>query len=264
MTKTQPDLFSGGGVTPEHRTQPDSEVPSISPAELDNDTLLAVIMEAGLADSPSLIAEAVRREMPAAVSVLEKLCFRFAGFGTDLLIPEQKAALQALAAIGGQKAALSVVRLIVKAAVQGPTLKVAVNVAAQLGSNLPGDMVRQLLGHADAEVRADACRCARAAPDTIFILIGLLEDLNRGVNVAAACALGRMGNRDALPMLSRMLRDAPSAEIIDAISGVADEDSIILLGRLLQTESALSSVVRDALDAIDHPRAAQITGTMRA
>ncbi len=245
-------------MTPERGTQPDSKIPCISPAELDNDALLAAITEAGLADGPALIAEAALREMPAAVPVLEKLCFRFAGFGADLLIPEQKAALQAVAAIGGQEAAASVVRLIVKAAVQGPTLKVAVNVAVQLGSNLPGDMVRQLLGHADAEVRAGACRCARPTPDTILILISLLEDLNRGVNVAAACALGRMGNRNALPILSQILREAPSAEVIDAISVIADEDCIILLGRILQTDATLSGAARDALDGLDHPRATQI------
>ena len=87
-----------------------------------------------------------------------------------------------------------------------------------------------------------------------------VEDVANQKRVLVVGALGRMGDRDALPALSRMLREAPSAEIIDAISGVANEDSIILLGRLLQTESTLSGAVRDALDALDHPRAAQIIG----
>ena len=82
MPEIQFDLFSGNGATPERRVQPGPEAPSVSPVDLDDDTLLAAILEAGLKDCPSLIAEVERREISAAVPVLEKLCFRFAGFGT--------------------------------------------------------------------------------------------------------------------------------------------------------------------------------------
>jgi|TARA_B100000315_G_scaffold20526_1_gene18138 hypothetical protein len=264
MPEIQFNLFSGSGVSPDNRTLLDTRAPCITPSDLDDDTLLDAIMEARLSDKLSLIAEVERRGIATAVPVLEKLCFRFAGFGTDHLIPEQETALRALAAIGGHEAASSVSRLIFRAAVQGPTLKVAVDVAARLKSNLPGDIVHQLLGHADPEVRANACRFAQPTPDINSILIDLLDDLDERVNAAAACALGRMGYREARPILSRMLRDAPSEEIVEAISGVADEDCIILLGRIFQREPNLSGAVRDALDAIDHPRAAQVIGNVGA
>ena len=93
--------------------------------------------------------------------------------------------------------------------------------------------------------------------------IEALHDLNEEVRNAAACALGCMGNRDVLPLLSRMLRDAPSIAVIDAVSRVADEDCIILLGRILKSEHSLSVAAREALDAMDHPRAAQIIGNAR-
>jgi hypothetical protein len=262
MSEKQGNLFSGAGASSERSKLFDARAPRNLAESLDDESLLAAIMEAGLSDGPSLIAEVERRKLPTAIPALEKLCSRFAGFGADLIIPEQVAALRALGAIGGLEAARSVTRLIDKAFVQGPTLNVAVNVAASLGSDLPSSIVNQLLAHADHDVRADACRCARQTPDTMEILIDLLVDLDKRVNVAAACALGRMGNRNALPTLSQNLREAPSAEVIEAVSGVADEDCIILLGRILQTNATLSGAARDALDTIDHPRAAQIIGNM--
>jgi hypothetical protein len=71
-----------------------------------------------------------------------------------------------------------------------------------------------------------------------------------------------MGRREARQALGRLLRDAPSAEVIDAIPAIADEDCIILLGRLLRTQPGLAGAARDALEMIDHPRARQIVAAM--
>jgi hypothetical protein len=264
MPEKQLDLFSRSGVAPERHGRGADGDPGIPPPDLDDEALLAAIPEAGLSDGPALIDEAGRRGIGAAVPVLEALCLRFTGFGAEHLIPEQAAALRALAAIGGHEAAATVRRLMVKAAVQGPTLNVAVDAAARLGSDLPSHIVRQLLAHADWRVRANACRCARSAPGTISVLGGLLDDSNGEVKAAAACALDRMGDPNALPLLSRMLRDAPSAAVIDAVARVADEDCIILLGRLVHTKHTLSTDAREALDSIDHPLAARVVGDARA
>lgn len=263
MPEEQLDLFSASGVSLERRVQPNAEGLEVSPAELDDDAILAAIPVSGLTNGPALAAEAGRRGLVEAVPVLDGYCRRFVGFGAYCLVPEQVAALQALAAIGGRQAAAAVTRLIVKAAVRGPTLRVAVSAAAHLGSNLPADTVLLLLGHADPEVRTGACRCAQPTPDVIGALGNLLVDLDEGVSVAAACALGRMGNPEARPALLQRLRDAPTPEVIDAISQVADEDCIILLGRLLRTEPTLADAALEALEASDHPRAAQIIGTMQ-
>jgi|TARA_B100001964_G_scaffold168948_1_gene185716 hypothetical protein len=263
MPEKQLNLFSASGVSQERSVPPDAKVPNILPAELDDDALLAAIPSSGLPNGPILAAEAGRRGLAEAVPVLEGYCRRFAGFGADYLVLEQVAALRGLATIGGRDAAAAVTRLIVKATVQGPTLKVAVSAAAHLGSNLPADIVPLLLGHADPEVRIDACRCARPIPIVVSALINLLDDLNEDVSVAAGCALGRMGNRVARPVLARSLRDAPSPEVIDSISQVADEDTIIRLGRLLGSTPALADAALKALDASSHPRAVQIIGNVR-
>jgi HEAT repeat protein len=92
----------------------------------------------------------------------------------------------------------------------------------------------------------------------------LAEDPESKVSVAAVCALGRMGRREAGPALARLLRDAPSPEVIEAVPGIADEDCVILLGRIARTRPALADAAREALEMIDHPRARQVTAAMTA
>jgi hypothetical protein len=46
----------------------------------------------------------------------------------------------------------------------------------------------------------------------------------------AVCALGRMGRTEARPALLRLLREAPSAAVIDSTSAVADEECLVIFG----------------------------------
>ena len=161
MSDGQLDLFSGSGFPPARPVPAVARPPGRSPADLNDAALLAAIPASGLADGPPLAAEAGRRRLGAAIPVLEDYCRRFAGFGVQHALPEQVAALEALAAIGGQEAARSVARIIGRGWVQGPTLPSAVAAAVRLRSQLPTDIVAALLRHADPAIRGDACRLAR-------------------------------------------------------------------------------------------------------
>jgi HEAT repeat protein len=196
--------------------------------------------------------------MTAAIPALAALCRRFAGFGADRIVPEQAAAIDALAQIAGANAAQTLAQLIAKRTVQGPCLQRAVGVAARIGAKLPAGTVMELLRHDDPAIRADGCRFAQASPDMVAQLRDLLDDLQRPVRMAAACALGRMGRNEVRPLLTRYLREEPSAQLIDAIVPVADEECVILLGRIARTMPDLSKATLDALDSIDHPRASRI------
>jgi HEAT repeats len=239
---------------------PSDEVPRpvIGPDSLEDEELLAALPHAGFADSVALTAEVGRRRLPAAIPVLEALCRRFAGFGADRIVPEQAAAIDALAQIAGADAAQALARLIARRTVQGPCLQRTVGAAARLGAKLPAGTVMELLRHDDPQIRADACRFAQASPDMVAQLRDLLDDFQRPVRMAAACALGLMGRNEVRPLLARYLREEPSAQLIDAVAPVADEECIILLGRIVRTMPDLSAAALDALGSIDHPRASRI------
>jgi hypothetical protein len=252
------DLFSGSGNSAASRAVPGTVPPIAAPAELDDAGLLAAIPASGLMQGPQLAAEAGRRKLAAAVPVLEQYCRRFAGFGAQHRLPEQVAALNALATIGGEHAAQAVARIISSGWVQGPTASDAVATAALLGSRLPSAVVVSLLRNADPETRANACRLARTGSEVIVTLIDLLSDLHCQVSLAAACALGRMGRVEAAQVLKRALREAPSVQVIEAVSAIADEECIVLIGRIAQGASDLAAMAYGALEEVEHPLAGRL------
>ena len=261
----QLDLFiAGADRTERSSAEPPPIRRGLECESLDDDSLIAAIREAGISDVLALVAEVGRRGSTGAIPALEALCQRFSGFGADRIIPEQAAALDALAAIGGRDAALAVARLIVGRAVQGPCLRNAVSVAAGLRARLPAAMLLELLHHQDARIRSDGCRCSHDCRAAIPRIRDLLDDLHPEVRTAAACALGQMGHSEARAFLARCLRETPSAEVIDGITGIADEECMILLGRIARTVPSLTEPVLDALDAIGHPRAVKIAADVRA
>src|ERR1700692_4374962 len=231
MYEQQLDLFSSAGDEAE-RPLPLSMERRPAATALDDQALIAAIPDSNLSDSMALAAEAGRRRLVAAVPSLETLCRRFSGFGIDRMVPEQAAALQALAVISGREAAQAVSRLIVRGVVQGPALNLAVSTAARIGSTLPADVLRSLLRHPDPGIRASVCGCVRRRPELISVMIDLLDDLNQSVARSAACALGQIGRSEARPMLARLLREGPSEEVIDAVSSIADEEFIVQLRRI--------------------------------
>ena len=260
----QPDLFSGSGIPAAPVASSTGKLPCPAPADLDDAALLAAIPSSGISDGPKLAAEAGRRRLATAIPVLMDYCRRFAGFGVQHALPEQVAALDALATIGGPDATHAVAQIISSAWVQGPTLASAVAVAARLQARLPANVVLTLLRHADPAIRANACRLARPGPDIAETLIDLLGDLHPEVNMTAACALGRMGRQEARPLLMRALHQAPSLAVVEAVPQVADEDCVVLLGRIARTLPDLAAAARDAIEASEHPIAVRVLAGLGA
>ena len=254
----QLDLFRHVPVPAESRHSEGVARPVIGPDGMEDEEVLAALPHARVADSVALAAEAGRRRMTAAIPGLEALCRRFTGFGADRIVPEQAAAIDALAHIAGLDAAQALARLIARRTVQGPCLQRAVGAAARLDAKLPAGTVMELLRNDDPAVRAEACRFAQASPDMIAQLRDLLDDFQPPVRMAAACALGLMGCNEVRPLLVRYLRAEPSAQLIDAVAPIADKECVILLGRIARTVPDLAQAALDALDSIDHPSASRI------
>jgi HEAT repeat protein len=123
--------------------------------------------------------------------------------------------------------------------------------------------VLDLLRHPDPAVRADAAGCAhRPHAGVIALLVDLLGDLHPAVAQEAACALGRLGQREALAILSRLLREQPSPAVIQAVALVADDACIVLLGRIARTIPDLAQDALEALRDMDNDRAAAIVAAI--
>lgn len=264
MRDRQLDLFSANGGLEQHHRGAQAR-PIVACDTLADESLIAALPHAGVADSVALAAEAAHRKLAAAIPALEALCRRLAGFGADRVVPEQAAALDALVAIGGADAARTIARLIAQGVLEGPCLQQAVAAAAGLGAVVSTAVLARLLRHDYPQLRADACRLVTASPpQAIPLLHELLDDLHTYVRTAAACALGRLGRIEARALLAQCLRAAPCPEVIDAIASVADEECVILLGRIARTQPGLSAAALQALERIDHRRAEEVAGAIRS
>jgi hypothetical protein len=233
------------------------------PQEISDEGLIAAIPEATFTDACALAAEAGKRRLSDAIPALMILCNRFVGYGIDVGVPEQAAALEALGVIGGPEASRAVVQLIVKRVVEGPTLVVATTVASQLGAIFPNDIALAFLRDSNPSVRALACACVRPGYEVVATLIAMLDDPNGEVSAAAACALGRMGRVEARIHLKRYLTERPSARVVEAVAGVADDEAIVLLARAGRTRPDLSLSIISALEEIDNARAASAASGLK-
>jgi hypothetical protein len=260
-TDRQLDLFDAAGLTIVP-LRPAAVRPSLSVGGFDDGDLIAAIPLASQEDCHALAGEVAHRGLGGAVPALEALCRRFRGFGLTRTVPEQTAALQGLARLGGVEAAAAVARIIEGDVVQGPALTEALHAAAALHCRLPAECCLALLRHPDPTVRAAAAALTRARADcgdsVTAVLIDLLLDLNKTVARAAAIALGRAGRTEGRLVLARVLWDDPSAEVIEAAASVADEQMIVLLGRIARSRPDLIAAASAALEDIDDPRATKL------
>jgi hypothetical protein len=264
MSDRQLDLFAASGIRTAENASTPTGIPPLVPCDLCDAALIAALPSARLVDCYELCAEVGRRGLTAAIPGLEALCRRFKGFGLEHKVPEQIAALHGLSTLNTLEAASALTRILADNVVQGPGVHDAVAAAVHLKCRLPVGTSLALLRHCDAEVRAAACRCARPHSDVTALLVDLLDDLNRPVAAAAACALGRGGNADGLPLLTSLLRLEPTEEVIDAIGPVADEECIVQLGRIARTNPMLSAAAVSALESTDDPRAQAIAARLRS
>jgi HEAT repeat protein len=257
MSDRQLDLFELSSGRPDAVTQT-VVAASLDVEALGDDALVAALPEAGLLASGAIVREVGRRQLASAIPALAALCLRYSGFGRDKIVPQQKEAAEALGVIGGREASQALAQLVERGAFEGPGLEVALREAVRLASPLSETRVATFLRADNPAVRAAAARCVRAWPRCAPLLIDLLQDLHADVCLAAACALGRLGNAAARPSLLSALRDCPSPDVIEAAAGIYDDEVLVLLGRTAESRPDLAGPVRDALEGIDQPRAAAI------
>jgi hypothetical protein len=60
-----------------------------------------------------------------------------------------------------------------------------------------------------------------------------------------------------------VLREAPSEDVIEAVSSIVDEECAVLLGRIARSGSVLADAALISLENTDHPRALTIAAAIR-
>ena len=209
----------------------------------------------------SLIEEIARRQLTEAVPMLVALCRLHAGFDRARPVPEVVAALEALCALGAASAAGDILRLIEQGAF-GPAASAAALRFLAVARHRPAARLSHIaLSHEHAAVRAEACALVATLGqrDAVEQLRALSADVDAGVAAAADLARGHLGDHAVKAALEQRLRTAAAGEIphiARALTGVADADTVVLLGRTAgRSDTALRHVIADLLGQIDAPAA---------
>ena len=85
-----------------------------------------------------------------------------------------------------------------------------------------------------------------------------LTDPSPGVRRLAAIAIGMRGDAEARERLVDELERNPTAEVIEALAGIGDDDAIVHLGRCAENHSALAEKVLDALRDMESAKAERL------
>lgn len=268
----QLDLFAWPGPAGAARPLPGAGPPLRSSTAVDVDalptpTLLraleqlldGTIQPAGT--SRRLIDEVARRRLTEAVPTLVQLCRLHAGFDRARAVPEVAAALEGLSALAAASAAGDILRLVEQDALGATARAAALRFFAAVRHRPAARFARISLSHEHAAVRADACALVAelGQQDALERLRELSADLDAGVAAAADLARGHLRDHAAKPVLEQRLRAASAGEIprlARALVGVADADTVVLLGRAAgRADSPVRQVIVEALGQIDAPAA---------
>ena len=261
----QLDLFAERGAVTSRHTRNPLPSSSATPVErLTDDELLESIPEAGPSDVEAVCTEILSRSLESAVPALASLWRRFVGFGIEKPLAEQLAVVDTLARLDCANARSVLRGIVLSRALPASLLPAALQAAVQGGLSLPGAFVGSLFKHGDAAVRGAAF--ALAAKSNVVadrLREGLIDGsaLNRRL---AAITLGLRGDPIARQPLYDELARFPSADVIEAITGVWDEDAIVHLGRCARHHPQLVGAALDALREIGTPRAQTVARHLKA
>ncbi|MXY40639.1 MAG: HEAT repeat domain-containing protein [Rhodospirillaceae bacterium] len=243
------DLFTGGGTVEPAAAPADAP---LCPETLSDEDVLGRIPNARIADVRVLCRFAVERGLgDRAVPALEALWRRFRGFGHDRPLPEQTAVIETLAKLETAGARQLLAEIATAHDLPPPLLPAALSAALSASLRLPVHVLRSLLAHADPRIRELAARLSGFGQPDIGALAACLGDTQPAVQRAAAIVLGQFGHAAAKAILLSELRRAPTGDIVEALSAIADDDIIVHLGRCAAAHPALAGRIAAELEGME-------------
>jgi len=261
----QPDLFGERGLG-EADGVPAATVPQAgaSVAGLTDGEVIEALPEATLSSVEGLCEAVVARSLEGAVPALERLWSRFAGFGIDEPLAEQRAVLGTLPELRCGSARTALKRIVLSKDLPASQLPLALGAAAEAGLVLPAAFIGPLLGHQEAAVREPAYMLAlRAGVPDVLLRTGL-RDPSNPVRCAAALALGLRGDGAAKEVLIAELVRDPSREVIEALAAIGGDEAIVHLGRCAERRPDFAGCVIDVLRDLESARSERLVGHLEA
>ena len=262
----QPDLFDDRHGRAIAEAAPVADTPQAAPpvGKLSDGALIAMLPQAGRANVEALTDEVVSRSLAEAVPALEALWRRFSGFGVKVPYLEQRAVLSTLVRLEGEAARAALRTIVLSRGLPASLLPAAARAAADAGLGLPAAFVAPLLAHEDDAVREPAYALAVRASIGSDGLRDGLTDPSPVVRRLAAIAMGMRGDPEAREPLVDELERIPTAEVIEALSVIGDDDAIVYLGRCAENHPAFAEDVLDALRDVESAKAERLVSRLES
>ena len=260
-----PDLFDERGhVEADHVPAPAAPCAGPAPGQLTDGDLIEMLPRADMSNAEPLCAEVVSRRLETAVPALESLWRRFFGFGVRVPFPQQRTVLDTLGKLESEAARAALSGIVLSRGLPAPLLPDALRAAAESGLALPVAYIAPLLGHEDGAVREPAFALAvKAGVPGDHLRDGLTDPLEP-IRRSAAVALGNRGDARAMTTLVGELARNPSAEVIEALAMISDDDVIVHLGRCAERHPALAGIVVEILNDMEGVRAERLARRLEA
>ena len=236
-----------------------------TPAEkLTDEELLKRVPHAGPYNVDTICTQLVDRSLEASVPALKALWRRFIGYGIERPLREQLAVVDALARLESANARAALRRIALSRDLPASLKPAALRAAAHAQLDLPAAFVGSFLGHRDDTVREAAFALAVRSNVAAELLRAGLKDRAATNRRLAAIALGLRGVVTVRQPLYQELARSPSAEVIEAIVEIWDDDAIVHLGRCARRHPRLAGLVLDALGEIGSPRGETVARQLKS
>ena len=261
----QPGLFAERGAAAREPAPPAVALSAETPAEkLTDEELLKRVPHAGPYNVDTICTQLVDRSLEASVPALKALWRRFIGYGIERPLREQLAVVGTLARLESANARAALRRIALSRDLPASLKPAALRAAAHAQLDLPAAFVGSFLGHRDDTVREAAFALAVRSNVAAELLRAGLKDRAATNRRLAAIALGLRGDVSVRQPLYQELARSPSAEVIEAIVEIWDDDAIVHLGRCARRHPRLAGLVLDALGEIGSPRAETVARQLKS
>ncbi len=228
----QLDLFGSW----QSEDQPDGPGVPNSAETLSDQALVSRLPTANWREIQDICAEIRRRSLAMAGSALHDLWRRYTGFGRCKPLREQIEVIRTLDGIGGAGAAGCLRKILLSDTFPPPLLATLLSVATRKRLNLPADHLITWSRHEEPKARALTFELAafagRPGPSMLDCLETGLDDPSQSARRAAAITLGGLGKVSVRGILLTELKMNPDEAVIQALGPIADDDTIVFLGRL--------------------------------